>query len=518
MYLSTKPNFMKYLVPLFALLLLFACQKEIEYPDLLEETAHLRDSTLAPFYHGVASGDPLQDKVIIWTRITPEDSLPEVKVTWQVATDDTFKDVVRSGSSMTSLAKDYTVKVDIVNLEPGTTYYYQFEGLEGRSIVGQTKTVPVSAEQLSMGVVSCSNYEWGYFNAYGKLAEEDIDVVVHLGDYIYEYGPGGYGDTTLNRPPIPAREVVSLQDYRTRYSQYRLDQDLRDAHARHPFINVWDDHEISNDSYKDGAQNHQEEEGSYEVRKQAAIQAYYEWQPIREGDKHYRKFAFGNLADLIMLDERLEGRTQQADSVGDPSLMDSSRTMLGQMQLDWMLDNLKNSTAQWKIIGNQVIYSYLDWGHTTFHKNLDSWDGYPIEQQKIADVIKGMENVVFITGDTHTAWAFEVTNKPFDEYDQNTAEGAFAIEFGTTSINSANSNERFTTEEVLDHEKKIVNSPINPHLKYTNMRDHGYMILTLTSDMAMAEWKFVETLSERSRNVKETKKVWVNSGEVKLRE
>lgn len=507
---------MKYLRPLILLILLYNCSQPEKYPLLIEDTSHLRDSTMAPFYHGIASGDPLYDQVIIWTRVTPQDSLPAINVVWEVAMDDSFQEIVKNGTVSTSPEKDYTVKIDVDGLDAGTTYFYRFHALGKSSMIGRTKTAPANADEIRFGVVSCSNYEWGYFNSYGALAQEELDAVIHLGDYIYEYAPGGYGDTTLNRKHIPAKEILTLQDYRSRYSQYRLDKDLIAAHANHPFINIWDDHEIANNSYKDGAQNHQEGEGSYETRKAIARQVYYEWIPIREEDKHYRKFEYGNLADLIMLDERLEGRTYIADSLSDPSLADSSRTMLGAEQRNWLIAQLRSSDAQWKVIGNQVVFSYLNWGLETFNINLDSWDGYPIEQQMIADVMKELDDMVIITGDTHTGWAFEATNKPFDEYDQETAKGAFAVEFGTTSINSANSNERFTDSLVLLHEQKIINSEVNPHLKWGNMRDHGYMILSLTNEKASATFKFMETITEPGLEIKEVKTIWVNSGEVKL--
>ncbi|MEO1256112.1 MAG: alkaline phosphatase D family protein, partial [Bacteroidota bacterium] len=360
----------------------------------------------------VSSGDPLYNQVIIWTRVTPQDSLPSVDVIWEVSKDDTFDEIIKTGTVSTNPSKDYTVKIDVEGLDAGSRYYYRFHALGKSSMTGKTMTASKDASNLKFGVVSCSNYDWGYFNSYGALATEELNAIIHLGDYIYEYAPGSYGDSTLGRAPIPNREILSLQDYRTRYSQYRLDKDLIAAHANHPFINIWDDHEIANNSYKDGAQNHQADEGSYEERKRIARQVYYEWIPIRENEKHYRKFEFGNLADLVMLDERLEGRTEIADSLSDPTLMDSSRTMLGMEQREWLIENIKVSDAQWKIIGNQVIFSYLNWGHATFNINLDSWDGYPIEQQIIANTLKEEENVVFITGDTHTAWAFEVTNKP----------------------------------------------------------------------------------------------------------
>ena len=489
-------------------------------PEREEPTQHLRDENLAPFYHGVASGDPRDESVVIWTRFTPERKLPEVEIYWEVASDPTFQFLVESGRFATGPARDYTVKVVVENLQPGEEYYYRFKKGTKTSETGKTRTTPLSSEILKFGVVSCSNYEWGYFNAYRALAnEEDPNAIVHLGDYIYEYGTGAYGKTTPGTIPIPKKEIVSLEEYRTRYSQYRLDPDLRAAHANHPFITIWDDHEITNNAYKEGAQNHQpDDEGNYEERKSAAVQTYYEWLPIREDTKPYRSFSYGGLADLIMLDERLAGRAKQLDSIGDPMLYDSSQTMLGETQLEWFLDQLGESDAQWKVIGNQVIFSYLDWGTETFSINLDSWDGYPVERNKIAEFIKtnDLENIVFITGDTHSSWAFEATHKPVENYDQATGEGAYAVEFGTTSINSANSNERFPDDTIRYHESQIVNSPINPHLKYANLRDHGYLILELTEGKATATWKYVETLSKRTPSIKEEYAVSTLSGDNRL--
>lgn len=507
-----------WILTLLLLGFLSTCTQTQKNPPFTEAVDHLKDQSMFPFYHGVASGDPLYNQVIIWTRVTPKEKLNAVDVQWEVASDMDFQDIIQSGTFITDSTRDYTVKVDVSGLSEGTSYFYRFHAMDQRSMVGKTMTIPENPDRVSFGVISCSNYEWGYFNAYGALAQENLNAIIHLGDYIYEYAGGAYGDTTVNRSPLPDKELITLQDYRTRYSQYRLDKHLIAAHANHPFINIWDDHEIANDSYKDGAQNHQPDEGSYEERKRIARQVYYEWIPIREEKKHYRKFQFGELADLMMLDERLEGRTAAVDSLEDPTLLDSARTMLGEEQRAWLIDNIRASDARWKVIGNQVIFSYLNWGYETFNINLDSWDGYPAEQQIISDVLKEEENVVFITGDTHTAWAFEVTNQPFDTYNKETAEGAFAVEFGTPSISSANANERFPDSLVLLHEQKIVNSEINPHVKWTNMRDHGYFILTLDDERASAKWKFMETISQPSLNVKHTHEMWVNDGEVKLRE
>ena len=482
----------------------------------------LFQSDLKPFYHGVASGDPLEDAVVIWTRVTPEESVPQIPVDWEISTNESFENVIQSGTFTTDPSRDYTVKIDVSNLDAGFTYFYRFKAFDIYSVTGTTKTANTASENLNFAVVSCSNYEWGYFNAYGSLAKRtDLDAVIHLGDYIYEYGLGKYGDTTLGRFNLPAKEIITLEDYRTRYSLYRLDDDLRQAHGAHPFINIWDDHEVANDSYQTGAQNHQEDEGPYENRKQAAVQAYYEWLPIRENSKHYRKFNFGSLAELIMLDERLEGRSKPVESLTDPALQDPERSMLGEEQLSWLQKQLSSSQSQWKVIGNQVIFSYLNWGYEpSFTINLDSWDGYPIEQKRIADYIKseGLKDIVFITGDTHSSWAFESTVDPFNDYDAETSAGAIAVEFGTTSINSANANERYDTDTVRMHEQTLVDSPLNPHLKYANLRDHGYLLLTLTPEEAIASWYYVASLREKTTKTELGKRLFVKTGETKLRE
>ncbi|MEP2773706.1 MAG: alkaline phosphatase D family protein [Fulvivirga sp.] len=470
--------------------------------------ANYYDSSKWPFYHGVASGDPLSDRVVIWTRVTPKDSLENIDVDWEMATDSSFTTVINKGTFTTSPLTDYTVKVDVDKLSPGSQYYYRFKALDTRSPIGKTRTSPEeNVNKLQFAIASCSNYEFGSFAAYRAIAnEEDLNAVLHLGDYIYEYGPGVYGDSS--RLHYPAKEILSLQDYRLRYSQYRLDADLAAAHQNHAFITIWDDHEIANNSYKDGAQNHQSSEGDYQKRKAVAKQAYYEWLPVREADNLYRSFDYGNLVDLIMLDERLSGRTAPPDSVNAPTI--GQGKMLGDEQLSWFLEKLSTSDAKWKVIGNQVIFSYLNWGHETFNINLDSWDGYPAERDSIKSLIinNNIENVVFVTGDTHSSWAFEVT----DSLNQNYSP--FAVEFGTTSINSGNSNERFPTDTVLLHEQKITNSPLNPHLKYTNLRDHGYLTLTLTPEDAKATWKYID-LNEELMEVKQ-KSMTVKSGDVRL--
>ncbi|RMG80821.1 MAG: alkaline phosphatase [Bacteroidetes bacterium] len=494
-------------------LLIGGCRPEIPLPD--DGTAKWRDAAKKPFYHGVASGDPLPDRVIIWTRVTPDVQM-SVPVSWKVALDPAMREVVQKGRVTTDSTRDYTVKVDVGGLKPHTFYYYQFEALGAQSDVGRTKTAAVAeADTLRFAVVSCSNFEAGYFNAYGRIAEKDLDAVLHLGDYIYEYGVGGYGDTTLGRLNEPPGELLTLSDYRTRYALYRLDKDLQAAHGRHPFITIWDDHEISNNAWQGGAQNHQPGEGDYEIRKRAAEQAYYEWLPVREGGPLYRKFAYGNLADLVMLDERLAGRTAPADSLTQPDFMDSTRTMLGFPQRDWLFDQLAHASGQWKIIGNQVLFSELSFEGVRKgrYKNLDAWDGYPYEQHRILQFLNenNMENVVFVSGDTHASWAFE-TPVHIEQYRRDST--AVAVEFGTTSISSPNSDEDYPLDSVLVAEKRFLRS--NPHLKYVNLHDHGYLRLTLTPEKAVADWFYVETVKAPSKKEFIGKSMTVRAGTYRL--
>jgi alkaline phosphatase D len=274
------------------------------------------------FEHGIASGDPLADSVIIWTRVTPmpEAAAPAVPlpVQWVVATDEALTDVMAKGKVEATAEADYTVKVDVTGLKPGATYFYRFNSGEAVTATGRTRTLPEGkTERVSFAAVSCSNFPYGYFNVYKAIADrDDIDAVLHLGDYYYEYGPKDafreVGER-LGRMPDPAHETVTLEDYRRRHAQYRTDQDLQAMTARHPLIVVWDDHESTNDSSKDAAQNHQPDEGDWQERKRASVRAYAEWLPIRVPDpadplKIYRSFDYGDLVSLMMLDTRLAGR------------------------------------------------------------------------------------------------------------------------------------------------------------------------------------------------------------------
>ncbi|WP_335923806.1 alkaline phosphatase D family protein [Shewanella indica] len=337
------------------------------------------DNTVAAdFFHGVASGDPTQDAVIIWTRVTPQ-TAGDVRVSWQVSRDGAFSDLVTTGEMVTNAERDYTVKVDAIGLESGSRYFYRFMTGDKTSTVGMTKTLPEGAvDSVKLAVMSCANFPAGYFNVYELAAQrDDLDAMLHLGDYIYEYGRGGYASehaAELGREVLPAGELLSLSDYRSRYGQYRGDASLQKLHAKLPFITVWDDHEVANDTWKDGAENHNQGEGDFDARKQAALQAYFEWLPIRpwrEGNHEeiYRSFSFGDLLDLHMLDTRVLARDKQLDygNYLDPAtgafndkqfladVTDTQRTLLGQTQLLWLQGKLLQSSAKWQLLGQQIL-------------------------------------------------------------------------------------------------------------------------------------------------------------------
>ena len=286
-------------------------------------------SAPAYFTHGVASGDPLADRVILWTRLIPGNGEHSaISCQWQVAKDRAFKQIVSTGMATTNSERDYTVKIDVAGLSPNSPYFYRFLSDDQlASPIGRTRTLPVGdIDQIRLGITSCSNYPQGYFNVYRHMAETDIDLVLHLGDYIYEYAEGVYSNSlateTLGRKVEPSNEILSLEDYRMRYGLYRTDDDLQLVHARHPFVCVWDDHELANDSWKDGAENHSADEGDFQARMRSARQAYHEWMPIRTssmGDQSaiFRSFKLGNLADLMMLDTRLHGRDRPLDYASD---------------------------------------------------------------------------------------------------------------------------------------------------------------------------------------------------------
>lgn len=437
------------------------------------------DPSLAPFYHGVASGDPLSDAVIIWTRVTTAD--PTAVIAWRIASDTGMTNVLQQGTASTDATRDYCVKIDVRGLSPNTTYYYEFEYQQSTSIRGRTKTLPVGdIDSLRFAIVSCSAMGYGYFNAYNRItARNDIDAVLHLGDYIYEYADGAFGSV---RTVTPANETLNLSDYRMRHADYKLDADLRRLHQQYPFITVWDDHETANDAWTGGAANHTEgSEGLFVNRRSYSTQAYYEWMPIRmpdlqEPQRIYRKFQFGDLIDLLMVDTRLEGREQQ--SPAGQTNTSATRTLMGTAQFDWTCQNLRQSTARWKVLGNQVMMAPLKaFGQVL---NQDQWDGYPAERKKLWDTIMqyNVSNFVVLTGDIHTSWGHDL---PLSNYNATTGANSVGVEFVTTSVTSVG---------LPFNVPNAVLQSSNPHCKYFETTKKGYLILDVNKQRAQGEWYY----------------------------
>ncbi|MEY4575975.1 MAG: putative alkaline phosphatase [Pseudomonadota bacterium] len=434
------------------------------------------------FWHHVASGDPLPDAVILWTRVTPRLSGDSYDVTWQVSADAAFREVVATGISTTDATRDFTVKVDADGLESGTAYYYRFQVEDITSPTGRTQTAPTAdVSRLRFAVASCSSLAHGYFHGYRAISElSDLDAVIHLGDYIYEHANNVYGSV---RAYEPAHELFTLSDYRQRYAQYRRDQDLQALHARWPLIAVWDDHEFANDAYLEGAQNHNPElgEGSWAERKAAALQAYAEWMPIREPapGRVFRSFRFGELLDLIMLDTRSWGRQRQASGAGDAVLQDPERTLLGHDQEAWLGEQLQASRARWRVLGQQVML-----GHFALGGNFDVWEGYPAARARLLAQLRAAPgDSVVLTGDVHSSWAMNVIDEPFNPaaYDPATGQGSYAVEFITPGI----------TSPLLAKPDAEAWQPIalqQPHVKYAQLWRRGYMLIDVTAERVQADW------------------------------
>ncbi len=441
------------------------------------------------FSHGVASGDPLQTRVILWTHLSPSIG-GQIDISWSVYADKALTEKVVTGVITTGPERDYTAKVDATGLRPGQDYYYRFavETPAGPVVspIGRTRTLPEAGiESVRAAMVSCSNYPFGYFHAYQALAqiEPALDVIIHLGDYLYEYGPDGYGGETgaaLARAHIPPREITNLADYRTRHAQYKSDPALQAAHAAAPWICTWDDHESANDAYRTGAQNHDPSEGDWTERKQQAVQAYLEWMPVRDPkagaprDALWRRFDFGDVISLICLETRLTGRSEEISWSAELSdlapedmpgkaksvmqrVQDPARTMLGPAQEAWLAGELKDSVAtgkSWQVLANQVIMAtvrppnfaqtlspeqieaitspflkgLVGFSQMSLPMNLDAWDGFPTARERLYTAARTAgASLVTLTGDTHTGWANTLKDK------QDNVRG---VEFGCTSVTS----------------------------------------------------------------------------------
>lgn len=505
------------------------------------------------FLHGVASGDPLADRVILWTRVTPKSGTGPIPVTYEVTDPAAPAAPILTGTATASESRDFCVKVDVTGLKPGTAYLYKFKvATEAGEIVsreGRTKTTSATGSApVRMGVVSCSNWQFGFFNAYEALSrEEDLDVIIHLGDYFYEYGVDGYGGdvaTSIGREHDPVTEVVTLADYRMRHAQYKTDPNLQAAHAKAPWICTWDDHESTNNSYRTGAQNHnpEEGEGDWTDRKQAAIQAYFEWQPLREPaagnitSAVWRSFTFGDVATIHALESRLTGRSPDVSwfdalaGVTDQEVMqqrvaetlrtirDPSRTMLGAEQEAWLAGELKSSVEKgksWQVLANQVVMAsttlpnfqktltpeqlaaqdngfvktLLGFSTLGLPFNLDAWDGFPAARERLyAGAAAANAKLVTLAGDTHTAWVNTLQDAQGEQR---------GVEFGCTSITSPGSGAYIKDIPDLGEQVMAANEDVVWHDPFSR----GYTIVTLTPEAARAEYRTVSNILSHDYSV-----------------
>lgn len=477
------------------------------------------DPVLAPFYHGVASGDPTANSVIIWTRVTTTD--PSATVTYLFCEDQNLTTNCRTNTVTTNVMADFTVKVTVDNLNPNTYYYYAFADAAtgSNSVVGRTKTLPdgTGVSSVRMAIASCSSYAHGYFHAYDDLKNRnDFDVILHLGDYIYEYGSGEYGDVFDYQP---ANEITTLSDYRTRFSFYRLDADLRELHQQYPFINIWDDHESTNDSWRDGAENHTPEvEGDWAERKSWSKQAYEEWLPVSSVNPLYRSFQFGDLLDLLMLDTRLEDRDEQLSSP-TPANDQGTRNLLGTSQKSFLNNGLINSTATWKFVGQQVMFAPLN--ASSLPVNMDQWDGYASERQDIINTVvsNNIDNFVVLTGDIHTSWANEIPDKATTfAPDVYSCDGTLPLfttksigtEFVATSVTSPG------LPEVTSLGGSAAIAAGNPHMRYIDLDRKGYLMMDITPTKVQGDWFYVSDITQATYTSNGTESWFVNAGEVCL--
>ncbi|MBK9330616.1 MAG: alkaline phosphatase D family protein [Sphingobacteriales bacterium] len=460
------------------------------------------DSSLAPFYHGVASGDAVQNSVFIWTRITTDAANPEVQ--WRVATDTSMTNVVQSGSVSTSADNDYTIKVEATGLQPGTYYFYEFKYDEKYSLRGRTKTLPSGdVNQVRLGVVSCSSFPHGYFNVYQVLNQRnDVDAIVHLGDYIYEYGKNEYGTT---RVPEPENEILTLADYRLRHNMYKLDSMLMRLHQQYPFYTIWDDHEFADNAYESGAENHTAtNEGDWQMRKMAALRAYNEWMPIRTIDtvpaiRLYRKFSIGNLADLFFIDTRITARNEQSLAASITGIDDTSHYLIGPEQFDWLRNGLRNSSATWKLIANQVMVAPFKVFNVAF--NNDQWDGYPSERRKFFDMInnEGINNLVVLTGDIHSAWANDL---PFGRmpYVSWNGKGSVGVEFVSTAVTSPGIPLTGILGNITQDAFSQIIRENNPHVKHNNFVNRGFDIIDINPQRCQGDFYNIGTIETPNFN------------------
>ena len=496
------------------------------------------------FAHGVASGDPDATSVVLWTRVSGANGPIEVR--WTLSETRDLGRIVGQGRVTTDADRDFTVKVIPGNLVPGRTYYFLFEAAGARSPIGRTLTLPdAGLDELTLAVASCSNYPFGFFNGYEAIADDpDVDVVVHLGDYIYEYDEDGYGAAAgkrLGRIHSPTHEIVSLADYRMRHAQYKADPGSLAMHAQHPLIHTWDDHESTNNPWRGGAQNHQPEEGDWLQRRADSFRAYYEWMPVRDPEglpqNLWRHYKFGDLASLITLESRHTARSEQielsqySERMTDPASASvvynevvgaEDRQMISAEQEVFVGEALKESIAAgrpWRLIGNQTIMAEViaadlrndpvferippelsesaaglldmltNLGALGIAGNMDAWDGYPAARERLYRIAReaGASDLLVITGDTHVFWANELTSR---------AGFAMGVELGTSAITSPRGFYQLGAEATERYDQLLAAQ--NQSVEWVDGRYRGFIKLTLTPERARAEYIAISDIESQN--------------------
>ncbi|CAN5237340.1 hypothetical protein BH24ACT1_BH24ACT1_11090 [soil metagenome] len=466
------------------------------------------------FAHGVASGDPTAERVVIWTRVSGTEGDDQVAVSWTMAADPELRDVVAGGEVEAGPETDWTVHVDIDGLRPATTWWYAFEVRGQRSPTGRTRTAPTSedGQELRLGIVSCASYASGYFGAYRHLADRDLDLVVHLGDYLYESDAGA-----SVREHVPSKEPVSLADYRLRHAQYKTDADLQALHQRFAVAAVWDDHEVAGNAWEGGASGHNPAtQGPWSERRAAALRAYLEWMPLRRPDpdapeRIWRSLPLGANGELILIDTRHDGRDRQVGShLSDPAaaLADPGRRIMSDDQEGWVAERLRNAPGTWRVVANQVVLSPLNLeipeplaeladrlGSVVAGKvmNPDQWDGYPAARRRLLDVVsdEAVGPVVVLTGDIHSSWAFEVPAGG------DAGAPPVAVELVTPSVTSE------TLASIVGPDSELVARGLAglvedqlPHVRLSEIRHHGYLVVSLTPERLQGDWWHVDAVDE----------------------
>lgn len=495
-----------------------------------------------PFRHGVASGDPLPDSVLLWTRLTPSAAATpgsgrggQSAVDWEMAYDADFRRIAAQGRVVTGAGRDHTVKADVTGLDPDTWYFYRFSWQGAVSPVGRTRTAPAvgsAVTQLRFGVVSCSDWQAGHFAAYRHLAERgDLDLVIHLGDYLYEYE----ARSDAPRRHDPPVEMTTLTHYRRRHAQYKTDPSLRALHAAAPFAVTWDDHESANDAWSGGAENHTEpDEGAWAHRRAMSQQAYAEWMPVRyePGGKLYRRLTFGSLAELSMLDLR-SYRSEQVAHPFDSGIHDEERTITGKEQLDWLTSGLSTARTQWKLVGNSVMISPVQFPSTLNTRefdaltevigpiegvpyNVDQWDGYTADRTEVLRTLRdhGVSGTVFLTGDIHSGWAAEL---PADPLTYPLSGDSVATELVCTSVTSDNIDDYLgVPPRTLSLVVEAVLKLANPHVKYLDFDSHGFSVLEITPEAVSMDWFRLADRADPDSAVEVTAAYRVAAGSDKL--